>query len=164
MHEWTIHMDIAEVESIIGRRWSDWTEGERVAFVRERGCEIETGIAEIDSQHRQILRVAADLEASSQLGKVRPNADELLDTLIGYAQEHFSLEERMMRESSFPGLEAHRSEHAQALGDLLKLSMAAHSTGPAKDVGEEAGRFVTAWVKNHVLQTDLLFASHWRRR
>jgi hemerythrin len=88
---------------------------------------------ELDAHHQQLIRYIQVLDDPEN----RRRADQtflqmVLDGLVSYASFHFEAEERKMRESGYPNLEAHRAEHA----DFAKDAMVFRST-----VGQVSPRF-----------------------
>ncbi|MDR1297080.1 MAG: hemerythrin domain-containing protein, partial [Deltaproteobacteria bacterium] len=78
---------------------------------------LETGVAKIDEQHKELFRQVDNLVDKSQAAKIT-------DTLVflkNYVAKHFSDEEILQRVSSYPKYEGHRKLHddfSQAYRDL----------------------------------------------
>jgi hemerythrin len=76
---------------------------------------LDIGIAEIDSQHRQLQALLERLKQSTDkcYGFA---ADAILAELVVQTRIHFAVEESLMRLLSFPDAEAHVEEHRNADG------------------------------------------------
>ncbi|MCW8925310.1 MAG: hemerythrin family protein, partial [Xanthomonadales bacterium] len=80
----------------------------------------------LDQQHRRyidLLNVYLK-EATEQLA-TENKSNKLKESfcfLLGYAAEHFSTEEEIMKEKDFPNYEAHRKEHLYFMNHVAKLS------------------------------------------
>jgi hemerythrin-like metal-binding protein len=76
---------------------------------------LEIGIAEIDSQHRQLQALLDRLRQSTDK-RYGFAADAILAELLVQTRIHFAVEESLMRLLSFPDAEAHVEEHRNADG------------------------------------------------
>lgn len=121
-----------------------------------------TGIDDIDAQHRELFsRIRALLEAS-QKRRSRQEVIGLLEFLGSYVVDHFDLEDRMMREVSYPGIDGHRAEHRQFIKELEVLRHELKSEGPSSLFAIRVGNRVTAYLREHIYRTDRMLAS-WLR-
>lgn len=110
------------------------------------------GIAAIDEQHREIIeRVNLIADAVDQ-GNRHEAVQEMMDDLVLFACGHFVLEEKLMAEYGFPGLEEHVEEHIGLLQQLNNLSIALRTPNPTKAALVLA--FITDWAELHILQSD----------
>jgi hemerythrin len=117
---------------------------------------LETGIADIDNQHRHLVDIINTLTDS--IGAATK------ETLIGaitelkaYAEYHFQAEEGIMETARSPYLPAHRGEH-QAFIDqvtLFDLDVILASDGLAADMLY----FLRNWLTHHILQEDKKFVA-----
>jgi hemerythrin len=121
-----------------------------------------TGIDDIDAQHRELFgRIRALLEAS-QKRRSRQEVIGLLEFLGSYVVDHFDLEDRMMREVDYPGIDGHRAEHRQFIKELEVLRHELKSEGPSSLFAIRVGNRVTAYLREHIYRTDRMLAS-WLR-
>lgn len=116
--------------------------------------EFETGIAEIDSQHRTIVQLITEFEAA-----VKANADwnslhPLLTRTKEYAKFHFAVEESLMQIFRYPSFCAHRSEHHFVLERVADLEGGVLR----KDAVHELVSRFHAWVLSHFQDSDRHFA------
>ncbi len=114
-------------------------------------------VTQIDEQHRQMLDIALDLHTAVTERRSTATLIKKFDTLADYTRKHFAFEETLMLEYQYPGLEAHRHEHANLLhhlemfrrglesGKLLQLSpsvtvdgdwVLTHVAGADRELGE----------------------------
>ena len=82
---------------------------------------------EIDSQHETLIRLVNQLHESMLQGTGRDVLDGLMSQLIEYTRTHFSYEEQLMSQYSYPEYEAHKSEHNRLMQDLVNLAESYHS-------------------------------------
>ncbi len=113
--------------------------------------EYSFGIPAIDFQHRRIFDCILGIAAGPS------DADRLLAEaeiirLLGLLQEHFALEESMMRTFRYPGLGQHIEEHRQFHADVHELAQKSlRNTG---GVSREAIRITHKWLKEHIMVSD----------
>jgi len=117
----------------------------------------ETGIAAIDTQHKQLFQSVNDLSDSLRRGDPKSEVSRVLDFLISYTVEHFRTEETWMKNQGFPGLEEHKVEHAKLVADVSQLKR-------RFDAGELMTMRVTVFLatglKQHINESDLAYVEH----
>lgn len=116
----------------------------------------EIGIAEIDSQHRQLHSLLLRLQHSADK-RYAYAAGTLLDELAIQTRIHFAVEESLMRLLSFPGTEAHVAEHRRLTEQLDKFRQRAQDF----DVTEGLAVFIQTWLIDHVNHFDREFVGHF---
>jgi hemerythrin len=113
---------------------------------------LSVGVEEIDAQHRELFRRAADL-----LGGIRRGdpgeIGALVDYLHRYAVTHFGAEEAAMREGRYPGYARHKAEHDRFIEDLLQIA-AEHDEGGGAFVAVRIDHWLGGWLREHVSGTD----------
>jgi hemerythrin len=123
-----------------------------------------TGDPRIDDQHREIFaRVAALVDASRE-NRGREEVGRLLDFLGDYVVTHFGAEERLMADARYPGVEAHRAEHARFVREFTALRQEFQEEGPGVLFVIRVGNRVTAWIREHIYRTDRAFADFLHAR
>jgi len=116
----------------------------------------ETGIALIDEQHQQLVRLLNNL--ANHLGRNSDHAllDETFAELAEYAQYHFRSEEEVWSEY-FPmdsSLKGHLKIHTGFLSKVLELK-AEEESKPLHEVVEDVLSFLTHWLAHHILDSDM---------
>lgn len=110
---------------------------------------LSIGNPAIDSQHRKLFDVAADMV--NDHNQVR--AMRTLATLSEYVIVHFRDEEKLLEEIGYPGLEAHKKLHDAFRARLAKLY--AGAAGMTLDqVAAEVGALINEWLANHIMVAD----------
>ena len=117
-----------------------------------------TGIESIDDQHRHLVDLVNKFEEASRRGKGSRVMSDILNDLAGYTQEHFAHEERIMRESGYPGLEKHMARHRSLLQKVERFQFEFESQG--RRVTTEVRDFLKYWVRSHILKDDMAYAAH----
>lgn len=115
---------------------------------------LAVGVAEIDAQHQELFRRAERLIAALRAGE-RSEVESLVGYLTGYVAEHFSSEERFMREIGYPGLDAHRAVHETFREDLAELMADFRRKGPTPLVALTLHNYLSDWLRRHVGGLDV---------
>jgi hemerythrin-like metal-binding protein len=83
---------------------------------------LKLDVPEIDSQHETLISLVNLLHETMQQGADKAALDGLLSQLLEHTKYHFAYEEELMSRYSFPGYEAHKSEHKRLMQHLLDLT------------------------------------------
>lgn len=125
---------------------------------------LATGFDDVDLQHKKLLLIIEDVKGLlDETGKdyeLRMAKD--LKRLTDYTAYHFGEEESLMERYGYPGLDAHRKEHA-AFVARVRAEIA--SMGDAKSgQGFQFYRFLGTWLLNHIAKSDQTWAAYIRER
>jgi hemerythrin len=121
------------------------------------------GHAEIDAQHQELFRRAAQLLDAMMAGDPT-TVGELFDFLGSYVVDHFAAEERLMTESGFPGYTVHKAVHERFVRDYQSLRKLHEDSGASSAVAIKARTWLVEWLRNHIGLTDQLLARHLLRK
>ena len=117
---------------------------------------LDIGIAEIDSQHRQLHTLLERLKQSTDKSYGFA-ADTIIGELVIQTRIHFAVEESLMRLLSFPDVEAHVEEHRKLTEQLEKLRKRAQDF----EVADGLTNFIQTWLVDHVNEFDREFVGHF---
>jgi len=121
----------------------------------------DTGIAELDRQHRELVAEIDRLFLALKEGSPEKVAERTLLHLSEYVEFHFKTEERCMLEAHYPGLPAHRAEH-DALRNEVKAIVDAYLAGGGA-LTVKLSEYLKNWLIHHLDTTDRIMAEHLRR-
>lgn len=117
----------------------------------------ETGIREIDEQHRILVNTLN--EANEKLaGDVSLDfVEQITQDLLSYALYHFETEEELMHEygyadESTEDADTHLQQHRSFSGQVVKVRDNLRAGIPISR--EELITFLNNWLVNHILNTD----------
>ena len=126
--------------------------------VFEWSARYDTGLAEVDDQHRRLVDIINHvdrlLRAESPISVLEPVLDELTE----YARYHFDTEERLM--DSLRCEPAHVQRHKLAHEGFVKqvaLMRGQASVNPTEFIPTLL-RFLSSWLVHHILTIDQAFA------
>lgn len=112
----------------------------------------DTGIPEIDYDHRQLVGVINELYEAMTQNHGHEIVNQTLDRLLEYAQRHFDAEESFMRAGKYPHIAAHENEHQRFCDEVA--AMDARRRAGKQPLSTEMMNFLCEWLRNHVTTTD----------
>lgn len=118
---------------------------------------LNTGITLIDEQHRKLIGIINDLHTAMKAGQSKNILDEILSRLLEYTKYHFSAEEKLMDQYSYPEGVAHKKKHSDMAADVAVMIKKNETGGPANSV--MVLTFLKEWLTNHILKTDKAFGA-----
>jgi hemerythrin-like metal-binding protein len=120
--------------------------------------EWETGVDQIDQQHRQLLAKLEDLFLAIHEDQHGDRISGILTFLANYVETHFATEEFHMQATDYPGFSAHKAIH-----DALRVQVAELIDGFGKDpavMTEAVVDYLQSWLINHIDIEDRRMALH----
>ncbi|MGB0128675.1 MAG: bacteriohemerythrin [Rhodocyclaceae bacterium] len=118
--------------------------------------ELELGIPEIDSQHKELLTIINELWTAIVAKRAADSIDGVLRELESYTRAHFTAEEVLMRVEKFPDFNMHKQQH-QAFID--KLGNTRNLVSKGKPIELDLLHYLTDWLVKHILGSDKEYAS-----
>ena len=113
--------------------------------------DLDTGFAEIDEQHKQLVfYINAFYKAFASGEQERMNT--VLFDLISCAVDHFDYEEEMMRKAGYPLLEPHRRVHQNFIAKLQDLQGKLFQGD--ESVTDELISSLDGWLFRHIKIND----------
>ncbi|OHD64088.1 MAG: hypothetical protein A2176_08750 [Spirochaetes bacterium RBG_13_51_14] len=124
--------------------------------------ELETGIEEIDNQHRELIKRIESLDLAIYGGKAKVELVMMIEYLESYVNEHFDAEESLMMKINYPDISRHISEHKSFRELFARIKREYMEKGANNYLAMELDREVRKWFENHLLVTDTAYASYLR--
>ena len=113
------------------------------------------GIPKIDEHHQHLFVLLNEFFKNILSKSSYADLESLFKELVDYVAYHFTEEERLMKNNSFPGLEMHREEHGKFAKRVLALTNDYHAK---KDfIFLETATFIFNWIQSHILKSDAEF-------
>ena len=116
----------------------------------------DTGIADVDSDHRRLVALINDLDdilsGDGDLGRV----GGVIDALVDYTDYHFHREERLLHDVGYADAKAHAEIHAQ-FGHFLGEKIGACMLAPSLGLARELHTYLRAWLVDHILDEDMKY-------
>ena len=112
----------------------------------------ETGIEDIDTQHKHLFDVINQLAGCFKDGQAETGARESLAFLNHYVEEHFYTEEEFMRVVGYPALASHQAEHSVLLTKVQNLIL---KMDEGFLISADVATFVAEWLAHHINEVDM---------
>jgi hemerythrin-like metal-binding protein len=119
--------------------------------------QFETGIPEIDTQHKKLVGYANTLFEAMRDGKGKESVATLLEELSAYAETHFSLEEKAFYKYRYSDAERHKGEHREFVAKVEEIKEALKNDEVL--LSNKLLTFLVDWVRNHILFEDMRYVS-----
>ena len=119
-----------------------------------------TGNDTIDNQHKELINRIAKFVSSCEDGTDITASLEMLDYLKEYTSFHFSAEEKLQEDVSYPGLAEHRKKHEEYKASLEALSSSLKENGTGANTPDEIKENVVNWLFNHIKVFDRSVAEY----
>jgi hemerythrin len=117
--------------------------------------EYSVGISELDNQHKKIIALINELNASRELSSRSEQLHNILGRIIIYAQNHLEYEENLLRQNGYPEFDAHVSKHQdykQKVSDF-----AVDILEYREDMPEKLLVYLNQWWTDHILKEDMQY-------
>lgn len=115
-------------------------------------AEYAVGHPEIDSQHKRLFQLAADLHSAMTGGKAKDVLNGTLANLISYTKRHFACEERLMQANHYPEYAKHKMLHDALTARVVAFQKEFASGRTSLSV--ELLQFLSDWLRHHIGETD----------
>lgn len=83
--------------------------------------EFETGIAEVDHEHQELVALINRLADDISAGADKERIQAFLGEVFARIAAHFALEELVMRKHGYDEYEAHKAEHENLLDEIRDI-------------------------------------------
>jgi hemerythrin len=119
--------------------------------------DLSVGVDLIDEQHKELISKMNELDQAVKRTHAVPKIIKTLDFLIEYTDFHFGTEVRNMTEMEYPGLEYHKTQHAEFVNTLKNLEMDFEDEGATESLAEAINTFMFNWLVKHIKSVDVEF-------
>ena len=120
----------------------------------------DTGIDEVDIQHRKLVGLINTLFDSISLKDRKVILNQTLTELVSYTIYHFKLEEELMKKRNYPHYVGHKGEHTMFVEKINKhiSNLKVDDTKALLDVIN----FLKDWLLKHILVSDKKYAEAFK--
>ena len=120
-----------------------------------------TGNEMIDGQHKELIAKIDKLVTCCQEGGEKMQAIKMLDYLAEYTDFHFSAEEKLQEEVSYPAIEGHKAKHEEFKKSVDELhEMLVEEEGPTDAFVAAVEKNVVNWLFDHIKNMDQALAAY----
>ena len=117
---------------------------------------LETGVNEIDLQHREFIRRLNAILDACRAGKGREKTLETLTFTEAYAREHFRYEESFTKDHNVPLCHANQDQHEAFFENLdrIKADLQKREGKVGVDLTLSVTKLLMDWLVNHIMGSD----------
>lgn len=121
---------------------------------------LETGISDIDEQHKEVCRIGRDIEQLLQFRCIGVTEKQLLDIvceLREYVAYHYYEEEQLMKKAGYSKLAAHIKDHRKFTEYVRNIDCPAMRENPEKEL-QKLKNALQDMIFEHLLTWDMEMA------
>jgi hemerythrin-like metal-binding protein len=115
--------------------------------------EFETGVAEVDHEHRELVALINGLHEALGGDAGKERIADFLGEVFAKISAHFALEETVMRKHGYDEYADHKADHEKLLDELRDI-MDDFESGAKVDYRQALGTAVRDWFVNHFKTRD----------
>ena len=83
--------------------------------------EFAVGVESVDFEHEQMINLINEVYDEMETHKDAASIEQFIGDVHFAISAHFALEEKLMREASYPEYEAHKEDHEELLDQIRNL-------------------------------------------
>ena len=125
---------------------------------------LETGIATIDNQHKQLIAAVNALFEAHQRGKGVKEVERTMAFLVEYTFKHFNDEEELQEKYGYPHFHAHKQIHDRFKDEAQHLAAVLHRDGPTDEFISHVCDITARWLLHHIKKDDFKMAAYIRNK
>jgi hemerythrin len=115
-------------------------------------------VRQFDSQHQKLFEIVNTLADAMRAGKGEDVIRDVVAKLAAYTRTHFLHEESVMQQTGYPGLPAHRQQHARLMASVEQYQSDLEQGHQADTVA--VLQFLRNWLINHIQKSDKAYSAH----
>ncbi len=116
--------------------------------------DLAIGVAQVDDQHKELFKRVSDLFDACTAGKGKEEIVKVVKYLEDYVVVHFSEEEELQRQYSYPEYNNHKQQHDKFVSDFFALKAKLQYEGPTATIIIQLNHTLVNWLINHIRKSD----------
>ncbi|MEK6673351.1 MAG: bacteriohemerythrin [Nitrospirota bacterium] len=131
--------------------------------------DLSVGIKTIDDQHKELFNRINSLVDTIKDHTCKYKIGDVIKFLEDYIVEHFSLEQKIMRESGYPNYDPHRLQHEKFIQNFFELKVElekieAWRRPGSYDLSVATNQIVVDWILDHISMIDKQLGEFLKKR
>lgn len=110
------------------------------------------GCERVDAQHQELCHLVDELELNIGKETTGKTLADALKFVVNYTRHHFNDEEKLMKVVAYPRLEDHKKLHNDLIHQVTEILLQLRDGKKLEPA--ELLKFLTDWVKNHIIEED----------
>ena len=115
--------------------------------------DFETGVADVDHEHRELVDLLNELHAKLENDESKETVSAFLGEVFAKISAHFALEETVMRKHGYDEYTEHKADHEHLLDEIRDI-MDDYEAGQFADFRDQLGHAVRDWFVGHFKTKD----------
>ncbi|MEI6667785.1 MAG: bacteriohemerythrin [Acidobacteriota bacterium] len=124
--------------------------------------ELSVKIRRIDEEHQRLIQLTNDLDEAMGQGKSKAVMGTIVAELARYTRTHFSYEQDLFAQHSYPDAPAHLAEHEIFVGEISRF--AADFEAGRLGLSIQVMNFLSEWLTTHIKGTDRKYTDFFNQR
>lgn len=124
--------------------------------------EYNVNVKLIDDDHKRLMNLINSLKMAVRYHTGETFEKQAMDELAKYTKVHFAREEKVMRDHSYPGYEAHKAQHDAMIERVAGYGKDYEERG--HDAIVDLAPLVKDWLINHIYKVDQEYATFLREK
>ena len=120
------------------------------------GKRLTLDIPEVDKQHKELVAMVNELHRAMRMKMGAQEAGSILTRLANYTVYHFEYEEKLFDTHGYPDTLNHKKIHKDLVAKVQAFAKEFEQGRAALSM--DLMRFLTDWLKNHIMKTDKAYA------
>jgi len=117
-------------------------------------------VPEVDAEHRSLYLLASELDEALASDAGAEQIDSKVRALLAEVEDHFTHEERLMREAKYAMVDWHKGLHGTLRKRAAQYAGRIHAGD--RNAGSELLDFATRWLKDHMAVADKMMGAALR--
>lgn len=109
----------------------------------------------MDSDHKQLVQMISNLHEAMRVGQSKLIVEQLVKDLNNYSVNHFSREEKYLKENNHPDLDAQMQQHALFLNKVTEFKT--NVENGQTTIALKMLPFLNDWFLNHIMKIDMKY-------
>lgn len=123
---------------------------------------LNVNVAEIDSQHQQLVYFLNNLSDAMKEGKGKEVLTEIINGLILYTKSHFATEEKYFARFGYPETVSHKQEHTMFVEKVAKFKKDFDEGNQLVSIPILS--FLRDWLVNHINGSDMKYSGFFNEK
>lgn len=123
-------------------------------------------VTDIDNQHKRLFEIGSRVYDLASLNDDYDHYDEIMEILAelkDYTAYHFDYEEKLMAKYGYGDLESQQIEHSFFIKKLDRIGKK-DIDGQQNETMIEMVNFVSNWISDHILKSDMSYKDFFNGR
>jgi len=125
---------------------------------------LSVGFDKIDAEHKELFKMIQELVDAIHQHTCKYKIDDIIKFMEDYANNHFAMEEKYMKELEYLEYGLHKAEHEKfritfsGLKRELKNIKISGSFAGSYELSVATGQMLVDWLLDHIAKVDKKFA------